>query len=632
MWKYSSDTYSSEPLNTSFVTCGDSDERKCHIPNLSLNDDTDYLVCSKNTFPSTPNVSSGDVLFGYWKGVTGDVVFSSWGNLADEPELLVHTVQCDDNSDPSVYTSYPVERFFALPIVWEFKEAVVHPMSEGKVTVYYPCDSTQNTAMVQMCDTDYDIRSGMVDGNIAYMLCIKRDTQNDGGYDFVHTDSEVCSVDLRDGYVSSLNCVDYDNPVSPLDASGWRLLEHGWLTTHLGLENDPDNPQIRYVYEGWHDPITLTKTSCMDVRFVTIASDHTIAAGNCNDTVHAWHLRNNNGNWSLDPSPSVVVSGLNNSVLRMVYDQQCATCPIIVFLEDGAMYMSYDRGNTWRADITGLAVFDWGWDTLRVMYDTYSVAEISTVLSEGHYLGVMIYDNFTNTARRTRRSGNTDDGNKAYFSPCYAHDSSSCSDKCAWQSLVQYDISNPQFEACVPTDPEIFSNDTDCVAAQQFEITVDESTVVLCTVANFQNSVSSPVTPAPPPPVPEADWSTCNWFQSNYHTHDEIELESVQTPAECIALATTANCDIANLNIYLDGSCWCQYLHGQSPTTDNDPEYRSCVLSPPPPPPVPPTTSTSTTLSTLTIVLIAVGSAAAVTIAAACCCRKTTKIAGGMFF
>ena len=75
-------------------------------------------------------------------------------------------------------------------------------------------------------------------------------------------------------------------------------------------------------------------------------------------------------------------------------------------------------------------------------------------------------------------------------------------------------------------------------------------------------------------------WSTCRWFASNEYNREGEKLGHSDSPAECISRAFNSGlgCDIANIES--GGSCWCQYLHGDTPNyEDLSSEYQTCVLT-----------------------------------------------------
>ena len=84
--------------------------------------------------------------------------------------------------------------------------------------------------------------------------------------------------------------------------------------------------------------------------------------------------------------------------------------------------------------------------------------------------------------------------------------------------------------------------------------------------------------------IPYTDWSACNWTANNVNTDNQLNVGSVSSPGECIALVQTycPDAEIANIDKDGDGDCYCQYLA----STDDDSYLRdtggrrqSCLLS-----------------------------------------------------
>ena len=48
------------------------------------------------------------------------------------------------------------------------------------------------------------------------------------------------------------------------------------------------------------------------------------------------------------------------------------------------------------------------------------------------------------------------------------------------------------------------------------------------------------------------------------------------SPEECIELAQTNGCDLANIDIGGIGQCWCQFLNGEDPVEQPDEPYQNC--------------------------------------------------------
>ena len=79
-------------------------------------------------------------------------------------------------------------------------------------------------------------------------------------------------------------------------------------------------------------------------------------------------------------------------------------------------------------------------------------------------------------------------------------------------------------------------------------------------------------------------WSACNWTANNANTNDQINVGSVSSPGECIALVQSycPDADIANIDKDGDGDCYCQELAVESDANllpDTGGRRQSCLLA-----------------------------------------------------